>query len=103
LNYLITLDGVIASRGGIPLVEGGKLIGAIGCSGGTASQDEVCCKAAAATIIDLCIKNAIIVFRGRTPMPRLKGSSDLLEDRRKRALALLDSGCTLTRWGGASV
>jgi glc operon protein GlcG len=50
LNYLITLDGVIASRGGIPLVENGKLIGAIGCSGGTGSQDEVCCKAAVATI-----------------------------------------------------
>jgi uncharacterized protein GlcG (DUF336 family) len=50
LNYLLTLDGVIASRGGIPLVEGGKLIGAIGCSGGTGSQDEVGCKAGAATI-----------------------------------------------------
>src|SRR5450631_1824514 len=50
LNYLMTLDGVIASRGGIPLVEGGKLIGAIGCSGGTGSQDEVSCKAGAATI-----------------------------------------------------
>lgn len=50
LNYLITLDGVVASRGGIPLVEGGKLIGAIGCSGGTGSQDEVGCKAGAATI-----------------------------------------------------
>src|ERR1700687_2710848 len=50
LNYLITLDGVIASRGGIPLVEGGKLIGAIGCSGGTGSQDEVACKVGAATI-----------------------------------------------------
>ncbi len=49
-NYLLTLDGVIASRGGIPLVEGGKLIGAIGCSGGTSSQDEVACKAGAATI-----------------------------------------------------
>src|ERR1700716_533029 len=33
-NYVLTLDGVIASRGGIPLVQGGKLIGAIGCSGG---------------------------------------------------------------------
>jgi transposase-like protein len=32
-------------------------------------------------------------------MPRLKGSSDLLEDRRKRALALLDSGCTLNEVG----
>ena len=40
LNYLMTLDDVIASRGGIPLVEGGKIIGAIGCSGGTGSQDE---------------------------------------------------------------
>ena len=38
-NYLLTLDNVIASRGGIPLIEGGKLIGAIGCSGGTGSQD----------------------------------------------------------------
>jgi glc operon protein GlcG len=49
-NYLITLDGVIASRGGIPLVEGGKIIGAIGCSGGTGSQDEVACKVGAATV-----------------------------------------------------
>jgi len=36
----------VASRGGIPLIEGGKLIGAIGCSGGTCSQDEATCKAA---------------------------------------------------------
>jgi glc operon protein GlcG len=50
-NYLITLDGIIGSRGGIPLVEAGKLIGAIGCSGGTGSQDEVACTAGAATII----------------------------------------------------
>jgi glc operon protein GlcG len=50
LNYLITLDGVIASRGGIPLIENGKIIGAIGCSGGTGSQDEVACKAGAATV-----------------------------------------------------
>jgi glc operon protein GlcG len=49
-NYLITLDDVIGSRGGIPLVEGGKLIGAIGCSGGTGSQDEVASKAGAATV-----------------------------------------------------
>jgi len=49
-HYLATLDDVIASRGGIPLVEGGKLVGAIGCSGGTGSQDEVVCKVGAATI-----------------------------------------------------
>jgi len=50
LNYVLTLDDVIASRGGIPLVENGKLIGAIGCSGGTGSQDELVCKVGAALI-----------------------------------------------------
>ncbi|HTS84498.1 MAG TPA: heme-binding protein [Usitatibacter sp.] len=50
LHYILTLDDVIASRGGIPLVEDGKLVGAIGCSGGTGSQDEVACKAGAATV-----------------------------------------------------
>jgi glc operon protein GlcG len=49
-NYILTLDDVIASRGGIPLIENDKLIGAIGCSGGTGSQDEVVCQAGAATI-----------------------------------------------------
>jgi glc operon protein GlcG len=49
-NYVMTLDGIVASRGGIPLVEGGKLIGAIGCSGGTGSQDEVVCMAGAALL-----------------------------------------------------
>jgi glc operon protein GlcG len=49
LNYLMTLDGVIASRGGIPLIEDGKLTGAIGCSGGTDSQDEIVCNAGVAS------------------------------------------------------
>ena len=49
-NYVLTLDGMIGSRGGMPLVEGGKLVGAIGCSGGTGSQDEVACKAGVAAI-----------------------------------------------------
>src|ERR1700682_2684135 len=49
-NYLLTLEGSTAPRGGIPRVEGGKLIGAIGCSGGTGSQDEVACKVGAGTI-----------------------------------------------------
>ncbi|HWZ65064.1 MAG TPA: heme-binding protein [Steroidobacteraceae bacterium] len=48
--YVMTLDGMIGSRGGIPLVADGKLIGAIGCSGGTGSQDEVACKVGVATI-----------------------------------------------------
>jgi glc operon protein GlcG len=50
LNYLLAFDGVIASRGGIPLIENGKIIGAIGCSGGTDSQDEVVSNAGAAVV-----------------------------------------------------
>jgi glc operon protein GlcG len=50
-NYILTLDDVIASRGGIPLVDGGKIIGAIGCSGGTGSQDEALCQAAVAAVM----------------------------------------------------
>ena len=49
-SYVMTLDGMIGSRGGIPLVADGKLIGAIGCSGGTGSQDEVVAKVGAAVI-----------------------------------------------------
>ncbi|GEP07249.1 glcG protein [Methylobacterium oxalidis] len=46
--YLGTLDPQLAaSPGGFPLVEGGKLIGAIGCSGGTGDQDAVICKVGA--------------------------------------------------------
>ncbi len=50
LNYLLAFDGIIASRGGIPLIEQGKIIGAIGCSGGTDSQDEIVSNAGAALI-----------------------------------------------------
>ena len=50
-NYgQLTLDGVIASRGGLPLIQGGKIVGAIGCSGGTSSQDEAVCKVGAALV-----------------------------------------------------
>lgn len=42
--YVSTLDPtLIASPGGWPLVQGGKLIGAIGCSGGTGPQDLQTC------------------------------------------------------------
>jgi len=40
-KYLTTLDDVIASRGGNPIIVDGKVIGAIGASGGTGSQDNV--------------------------------------------------------------
>ena len=43
--YVATLDPtLVASPGGFPLVEAGKLIGAIGCSGGTGDQDAAVCK-----------------------------------------------------------
>jgi uncharacterized protein GlcG (DUF336 family) len=47
-GYVATLDPtLVASPGGFPLVEGGKLIGAIGCSGGTGDQDALICKVGA--------------------------------------------------------
>ena len=46
-SYLPTLDDVIASRGGNPLVVNGKIVGAIGVSGGTGSQDDLISQAGA--------------------------------------------------------
>jgi glc operon protein GlcG len=47
-GYISTLDPTLtASPGGFPLVEGGKLIGAVGCSGGTGDQDAATCKVGA--------------------------------------------------------
>jgi glc operon protein GlcG len=48
--YIAFLRGVVPSDGGYPLIEGGKLIGAIGCSGGTGGQDGMTCKAGADTV-----------------------------------------------------
>lgn len=46
-SYLPTLDDFIGSRGGNPIVVGGKVIGAIGVSGGTGSQDDTISQAGA--------------------------------------------------------
>ena len=47
-GYVATLDPtLVASPGGFPLVEAGKLIGAVGCSGGTGDQDAAICKVGA--------------------------------------------------------
>lgn len=48
--YVATLDDVIASRGGLPIIDADKLIGGIGCSGGTGAQDEVVAKAGLAAL-----------------------------------------------------
>jgi glc operon protein GlcG len=47
---VVTLAGVVASPGGVPIVNGGKVIGAIGASGGTGDQDEQCSKAGAEAV-----------------------------------------------------
>jgi len=49
-SYLPTLDDVIASRGGNPLMVGGKIVGAIGVSGGTGSQDDTISQAGVAAL-----------------------------------------------------
>jgi uncharacterized protein GlcG (DUF336 family) len=47
-SYLTTLDDVVASRGGNPLIVDNKVIGAIGVSGGTGSQDDTISQAGVA-------------------------------------------------------
>jgi uncharacterized protein GlcG (DUF336 family) len=49
VTYL-TLDGVSAIEGGVPIIEGGKIIGAIGASGGSSVQDGQVAQAGAAVI-----------------------------------------------------
>jgi uncharacterized protein GlcG (DUF336 family) len=49
-SYLTTLDDVIASRGGNPIVVNGKIVGAIGVSGGAGSQDDVVSQAGAKAV-----------------------------------------------------
>lgn len=41
---LLALSGGVASEGGFPIVVDGKLVGAIGCSGGIFTQDAATCK-----------------------------------------------------------
>ncbi len=47
---ILTLKGVVAVEGGIPLVMDGKIVGAIGVSGGTSVQDGQCAKAGAEVV-----------------------------------------------------
>ena len=47
---ILALHGAMPVEGGLPLVAGGKIVGAIGASGGTAQQDGQVAKAGADTI-----------------------------------------------------
>ncbi len=49
ITYL-TLDGITAIEGGVPIIEGGKIIGAIGASGGSSVQDGQVAQAGASVI-----------------------------------------------------
>ena len=47
---VFALEGAVAVEGGIPLVAGGKIVGAIGLSGGTSAQDGQCAQAGVDTL-----------------------------------------------------
>ncbi len=49
-TVILGLDGVVPIEGGMPLLAAGKLVGAIGVSGGTAQQDGVVAHAGAAVL-----------------------------------------------------
>lgn len=44
---MLGLPGAVPVAGGIPLMEGGKIVGAIGASGGTSDEDAQCAQAGA--------------------------------------------------------
>ncbi len=47
-NVIMTLPGAMPVEGGLPIVDAGKIVGAIGVSGATSQQDGVCAQAALA-------------------------------------------------------
>lgn len=47
---LLALQGAVPVEGGVPLVSDGKIVGAIGLSGGTSAQDGQCAAAGAAVL-----------------------------------------------------
>ena len=47
---LLSIEGFMPLEGGVPLVSGGQLVGAIGVSGMSGAQDAQCALAGAATI-----------------------------------------------------
>jgi uncharacterized protein GlcG (DUF336 family) len=47
---ILSLEGAVAVEGGLPLIAGGKIVGAIGASGGSAQQDGVTAAAGVGTL-----------------------------------------------------
>ena len=48
---ILAMPGAVPLEGGIPLVIGGEIVGAIGVSGATSQQDGVCAKAGADALV----------------------------------------------------
>jgi uncharacterized protein GlcG (DUF336 family) len=48
--YYMTFEGLSGAPGGVPLISNGKVVGAIGVSGGTGQQDDIAAKAGAAAL-----------------------------------------------------
>src|ERR1700730_5575161 len=53
---ILALRGVVPLDGGVPIISGGKLVGAIGASGGTTQQDGQVAKAGADAIKTSCTR-----------------------------------------------
>jgi glc operon protein GlcG len=47
---ILRIEGAVPAEGGVPLLMDGKIVGAIGVSGGTSAQDGQCAKAGADTL-----------------------------------------------------
>jgi uncharacterized protein GlcG (DUF336 family) len=47
----LSVDGLVALQGGLPIIVGGKVIGAVGVSGATNAQDEQVAATAIAAVI----------------------------------------------------
>ena len=47
---ILSLEGAVAVEGGVPLIVGGKIVGAIGASGGASQQDGMTAAAGAVTL-----------------------------------------------------
>ena len=47
---VLRLDGAVPVEGGVPLLIDGKIVGAVGMSGGTSAQDGQCATAGAAAV-----------------------------------------------------
>lgn len=48
---VLTLEGAVPIEGGVPLVVDGKIVGAIGLSGGTSAQDGQCATSGAEALL----------------------------------------------------